>query len=141
INRPLSLMVAERDAPAIAVEAKGNQITSPHGRVRIDLPALRRVADHSVGASRWPAENAYCPVRRREESEHDAQQRGLAGAVGTDDADKLTRLHVHAHVAQDIAPTKAQSHVFKAQDGSARGHRPVERAWSIATSCESCHCW
>jgi hypothetical protein len=92
----------------VAVQSQPDQITAAHRGVAVHAALLRDVAQIAVtGARRMPIHPDGAgpqPVLAQER----AQQRGLAGAVGAQDRDELTRLDVEGQVVPDDALTEAQ---------------------------------
>ena len=58
----------------------------------------------------WPARNTSPALRVEQPGQH-AEQRGLAGAVGTHEADDRGRRHRHAHVAEGDEAAEADGDV------------------------------
>ena len=75
---------------------------------------LRRRCAATAACSRWPAlprrgggaEHLDAPDGRRDQAEHGAEHRGLAGAVGAEHADELAGLDGEGDAGEDPAPPK-----------------------------------
>src|SRR5262249_21717251 len=72
------------------VKAERHDIAGPQRHVRVDHQLLRHVADAPlVALLPLPAVDEHLAARRLLQAEDDAEQRGLAGAVGTNETGEL----------------------------------------------------
>ncbi len=76
------------DAPAVAIEAETDEIAAAQRQVPVEGLALGDVADAGVAPPGRPAQDLDGAGAERGQAEHDAQQRGLARPVGTQDGDE-----------------------------------------------------
>jgi hypothetical protein len=92
------LRIGVRDAARQRKEAAHG-----HRQARLDLEALRDVADLQTGSAR---DGAGC---RRFEADEGADERGFARAVRPDDGHDLARLDGEIHILQDHEVTLADA--------------------------------
>ena len=79
----------QRQAPAVAVDAAGDEVPAREPQLIQRAAHLRHVADGGIAARHRPAQHADRAVARRQQAQYRAHQRGLARAVGPEHADEL----------------------------------------------------
>ena len=72
--------------------------------------------------------------RRRGEARDEVEQRGLAGAVGSDDAEDLAGRHRQRHVVDGPDPTEAHRQVERSSIAAVRARAPVRRRASAGAA-------
>ncbi len=100
------MLVGDATEPHDLLDAHGEGQLDPAGHDGDD--ACQRPA---LDGPERDAVERDAPTRGHDDPGQAAQQAGLAGAVGSHEADALTRLHVQADVGQDVATPIAQAYV------------------------------
>ncbi len=72
----------------MAAGGAGDQVEAGEGQVGGEFSRLRHIADRRIAAAGRLTEDRDAAGRRRHEAEHRTQQRGLAGTIGAENADK-----------------------------------------------------
>src|SRR4029079_17729880 len=85
-----------RRAPAVPVEAEPYEIAAAQCELAVEDPLLRHVTDTRARSRRRGAVDRDGARRRLEQTEEDAQKRGLAGAVRAEDCEKLAAFELEA---------------------------------------------
>ncbi len=91
------------------------------GKTRRDRVPLGDVADLAAGGAGRSAEHLDAAGRHRDEAEQGAQQRRLAGAVRSDDADHLSLAHREAEVLEDPMAIALDANPVEADDDGCDG--------------------
>ena len=107
---------------AVPVLAEGDEVAHAQRHVHVEVHLLGHVAHPALGQG--VAGPAHLAARRREQSQHQAQQGGLAGAVGADQSGELAGLEVEVDVAQDESTRHLHVHAGHFND-VAPGPSPV----------------
>jgi hypothetical protein len=84
------------ETPAVAVETEPHEIPSPHRQVALEHALLRDVADPRPLLGGRRALDLDPAGRRREQPEHDPDQRRLAGAVRPEYGEQLAALRARS---------------------------------------------
>jgi len=86
VGRPV-----QRDQPKpVPVDAEADEVAASDRQVAIDISALGDVADVGIAPMRALAENLEATRGRWQETEYQAQQRGLSTAVGAQHGDEFS---------------------------------------------------
>ncbi len=80
--------------------------------------APRQLLGHEAGDVL--AGKPHPPLRRQVEAGHQVEQRGLAGAIRSDDREHQARLDRQAHVVDGLHAAEGDRQVLGGQDGHAR---------------------
>ena len=95
-----------------AVGPRAERQVLPHGQVAVQAQTLRHVTEPApVLAVGRAAEQLDAAGGQRDEAQEHPDQRGLAGSVGTEQADDLAVLHAHRYVVHRRERAEAAGHV------------------------------
>ena len=95
----------------MAVHDTGHEIPSVQPHLRDSAANLRHIADGRISPRRRLAEDANSTSAGRHQTEDSAHQRGFAGAVRSQHADKLARRYIQVHAVQHDATAEHQADV------------------------------
>src|SRR5713226_2289488 len=106
----------KREAPAQSIQPQHHQITPSHWQVRVEKTSLRHIADRGIASPRSASQHRHAALAGAQESEQQAQQGGLAGAIGTQDRHELSWLDLERRLTPDRALPQLDRRVLKGHD-------------------------
>lgn len=107
------------DAPAVSGDALRDHVAGAQRGARVHQPLLRDVADPPVAATDRTAEERHRPARQALLAEDGAEQRGLAGAVRSEDGDELAGLDVEVEPVPEPTAAVGEPGVPEREHGGA----------------------
>src|SRR3990172_3597972 len=101
-------------------EAGGHHLLHGHGQGRVERGPLGNIADSAPLAERGrrPAEEPHRPFLRLEQPQHHAQERGLARAVGADNAEKVAGLDGEVDAVEHADLSVGDAHALELDEGA-----------------------
>ena len=123
-----------RHAPTLATHRTGDEVKPAHTRVRQQRARLRNVADGRIAALWRVVKDADMSRGRRQQPQNCAHQRGLASAVGTEQADKFALLNRKAGVDKDSAIADDKRRVIELNDLHKEELASAVSVWSSSLS-------
>ena len=79
------------ETPAMADQAEQHQVAATQGQIGLERLALRHIADGGVPSPRRSTQHTTPNLRWLDLTQQHAQQRGFAGAIGSDQAKERAR--------------------------------------------------